>query len=456
MTRFRDLLAKLDASGELFRVRKTVAARHELGALLKQAEARRKGILFHSVDGGDFPVVANLLTTSQRMALGLGRDDAATFTRKQHADLVRAAIASPLAPVQVATALCKEVLNTGDQVNCAELPVPTFFAEDSGPFLTAAAGISRNPDNGVLNVGIYRILMLDDSHVAVSASPSSDLFRFLAKAAERGETMSVALVIGADPAVLMAAAAKVPADISELDVAGALNGAALELAEAETSDLLIPGDAELVIEVEVDPSQTMMNRMGEFGDFYGDQNAPIASVTAITHRKDAIFHAVMAGAGAEHNSIGLIILADIEPMLEQLLAESYPAVDNIRVYFEPPRMGVLGDVYVQLAQDAAVDVRQLIRDVFGMRCGIFDIARVIRRVIVVDHDIDISLRRDIDWAISVRANTVDQVILFDDLAATDNKLRIGINATANATERERFRRLEIPGGDSVRLEDYLE
>ena len=456
MNQFRDLIHKLDQAGELLTVNRSVSAQFELGALLKRAEARRKAILFTAVTNSDFPVVASMLTTAQRMAQGLGLDNEPKFTRAQHADLIRAAIQSPIGVTEVSDAPCKEVCVGAADVDCASLPVPTFFADDSGPFLTAAVGISRNPDNGVLNVGMYRILMLGGNQVAVSASPSSDLFRFLANAQEQGATTSIALAIGASPAVLMAAAAKVPADRSELDVAGALNGVPLEVIAAETSDLLVPADAEFVIELEVDSTTTVMNKMGEFGDYYGEQLARVATVTAITHRKDAVFHALMAGAGSEHNSIGFIILYELERTLKALLSESYPSVSDVRVHFDPPRMGVMGDIYLQLALSADIDTKQLISDVFAMRCNELDIARVIRRIVVVDSDIEISEQSEIDWAVSVRANTSEQIFLWENFPASGSKVRIGINATANADEKESLKRLVIPGFDSIRLDDYLD
>ena len=120
------------------------------------------------------------------------------------------AVAEPLTTRRLTEAYHHEVVRTGTDVNCEELPVPTCFEGDSGPFLTAAVGISRNPTNGVINAGIYRVLMLDANRVAVSVGPSSELLRFLGADREAGRATEMALVIGADPALLMAASAKVP------------------------------------------------------------------------------------------------------------------------------------------------------------------------------------------------------------------------------------------------------
>ncbi|MEC9376144.1 MAG: UbiD family decarboxylase [Pseudomonadota bacterium] len=456
MTRFRDFLSNLQSSGELITVEKEVDPRYELGALLQQAEARSKAIQFNSVKERVFPCVGGLFTTSHRMAQSLGLNNPQGFTLEQHWKLICDAIEKPIKSVIVDEALCQESIAIGDQVNCDQLPAPTFFDGDSGPFLTAATVISRNPSNGILNAGIYRILMLDANHVAVSASPTSALFGFMETAAKQGQTTSALLVIGSDPSVLMTGCAKVPSDVSELDVAGALNGEPLRLVKAVSSDLLAPADSEIVLEVEIDPSdEKIPNTMGEFGDFYGTQLAAVAKVTAITNRKDAIFHTVMAGAGLEHNGIGFIILSEIEPEISQLIKEKYPAVQDVHAYFEPPRFSVVGDIYIKLHENPDCNVTQLIKDTFALRSSNFDIARIVRRVIVVDHDIDIQNYREIDWALSVRVNRSNQIQLITDLAASDGNLRVGIDATESIDDKEKFRRPEIPGAAEFSLDDYL-
>ena len=131
-----------------------------------------------------------------------------------------------IAPREVPTAPVKEVVRRGEQIDLPDLPVPTFFELDSGPFITAACGISRNPDTGQLNVGVYRSLILGRNTLAVNASSLSDLRKFYKHAEQRGESIPVALAIGVEPALQMAAACKLPPDQSELDLAGGLQGKA--------------------------------------------------------------------------------------------------------------------------------------------------------------------------------------------------------------------------------------
>lgn len=453
---FRDFYNQLDHAGELLHVHRQVAPRFELAALLKQAEARRKGIAFHAVDGSTFPAVANLMTTPQRFAASLGDREAAHRDRAHHVTQVATALAGPVAAKVIDSAApCQQVTVAAADIDCTALPVPTFFEHDSGPFMTAAVGVARNPLTGVLNAGFYRVLVLGTGQLGVSVGPSSDLLGFFAANEAAGQPTEMALLIGAAPAVLMAAAAKVPTDLSEFDVAGALAGAPLELVQALHVDLQVPADTEFVIELRIDHRNPLPNQMGEFGDLYGTTMAQTAEVLGITHREQPLFHVIMAGAGKEHNSLGFIILYEIETKLRQLLAAEHPEVHGVRVLFDPPSMGMTGEIYLQVDSAALADPGEFARDIFGMKCGRYDVARVIRRIVLVDPDIDISQPREINWAINNRAVQPERYHFYRDLPLPGLDLRMAIDTLVRPDDREKLQRLRIPGAADVRLDDYL-
>lgn len=456
MPDLRHLIEAVEAEGELLRVQRTVEPRFELPALLKQAEARRKGIVFESVAGSKFPVAAALLTSTQRFALALNLPDHEQHDTAAHREYIFNSMDNPVACVQADQPVCKQTVLTGAQVDLSQLPVPTFFEHDSGPFLTAAVGISRNPDNGVINAGIYRVLITGKNELAVSVGPSSDLLKFLAADKAAGRVTQIALVIGASPALLMASSAKVIPEESELDVAGAIAGSPLAVTDAEALDLPVPADAEFILEVEIDHQRHVPNTMGEFGDLYGTQNGHIGTVVALTHRTDPVFHTVMAGAGKEHNALGFIILYDVEPRLREALRETCPQVSDLRVVYDPPSMGMPGELYVQLQRDSGVDTQQLARDIFALKCGRWDIPRVVRRIVILDPDIDLDSRRDISWAVNNRALSRDRHMFFDDLPLPGVGLRMAVDTTVPAAEREALQRLVIPGSENIDLDDYLD
>ncbi len=450
MSGFRELIAKLGSCGELLSIDKPVDPRYELGALLKQAEARRKAVLFRDVSGSDFPVVAGLLTSPQRFASSLGLDDAAEFTTAAHAELLAAAIAKPMSCEETANAHCKEITLIDAEANVSVLPVPTFFVGDSGPYLTAAVGIARNPDNDILNAGYYRVLVMAGGTLAVSVSPGSGLHRFIQAAGEANETLNVALVIGADPSLLMSAAAKVPADISELDVAGALQGSPLKTVRAERSDLQVPAQAEFVVEVELDPANVIDNTMGEFGDMYGTQKAFVSQVKAITHRRDAMFHAIRAGAGKEHNTIGTIVLYGVEPELRLNLQAAFPDVVDIRLIFDPPSMGNRGDLYVAMKGGRRVDAESIYQHIYAAVCGAFPLLRIVRRIVLLDEDLELASSQQLNWAVATRAHSSDD---YQMLSEGEEAVRMGIDT--RVAGKSGMERLVIPGEAEINLDDYL-
>jgi len=457
MPDFRQLLDTLDERGELLRVTRSVEKEFELPALLKQAEQRRKAILFSAVAGSPYPVAGGLLTGGTRFATGLGKQPDGAYGEGEHRDDVAAALASSLPVSFVATGRCKDVIEApADGVNCDQLPVPTCFAGDSGPFLTAAVGISRNPENGIVNAGIYRVLMLGGDRMAVSIGPGSDLLRFVNHNRDAGNPTEVAFVIGANPALLMAAAAKVPPTLSELDVAGALIGEPLQVVNCERLDLPVPADSEFVLETVITGDEQVPNTMGEFGDLYGGRDGPVAHAVALTHRRDPVFHTIMAGAGKEHNSIGMIVLYPVEPEVREQLAATHPEVTGLRVLFEPPTMGMTGEVWLQLRRGSATDAEELVRHVLGLRAGNYDLSRIVRKVVLVDDDVDLSRSADITWAINNRALTTDRFIFIDDLPLPGVGMRQGIDTRVREDEYETLQRLVIPGADTISLDDYLD
>jgi 2,5-furandicarboxylate decarboxylase 1 len=446
---FRQFVAQLNQQGDVLYVSRSVAPDYELAALLKQAEARRKAVMFEAVQGSEFPVLGGALSSATRFGMALEEEGADGYTLANHRKRILAAIDSPLACSAVDSAACKHTVLLADAASVDALPVPTFFAGDSGPFITAALGISRNPDNEVINVGFYRLQRLAENRLIINASPNSGLNHILGKDHAAGTKTCMAFVVGAPPALLMAAAARVPPDRSELDVAGAIAGSPLQTIAAECSALPVPAEAEFIIEVEVDYAEQADNTMGEYGNLYGTQAAPIASIKAITHREDPIFHCIMAGAGKEHNALGMHILYGVEPDLNEQLKNLVAEVASVRVNFDPPRMGNEGRIYVRLNDGCKSDLETICRQIIALNCGGYPLARVIRLIVLVDTDIDITNPIETDWACATRAVSADDYLSIDDLG---EKVRLGIDARATNPTTQR---LIIPGEDDYRLDDYL-
>ena len=164
----RSFIAELEQSGELVRISRPVKRKSELPALIKQLEQRGLAYIFEAIEGADVPLVGGLLNGPKRLGQAIGKDVSGTYTHRDHAAAFGQAFANPLPHTVVEKAPVKEVILTGADIDLDKLPVPTFFELDSGPFITGAVGISRDPEHGQLNMGFYRSLgfkVCDDEQV---------------------------------------------------------------------------------------------------------------------------------------------------------------------------------------------------------------------------------------------------------------------------------------------------
>jgi 2,5-furandicarboxylate decarboxylase 1 len=356
------------------------------------------------------------------------------------------------------------MVRTGQDANLGELPVPTFFELDSGAFITGGVGVSRIPGTGEMNIGFYRTLILGRARMAVNASSMSDLRRFYDHARQRGESMPIALAIGVDPALLMAAACKLPPDRSELGVAGALTGKPVELVSCETSELLVPANAEIIIEGRVDFSREVENTLGEFAGQYGPASGPVTEVTAITRRRDARFYSILAGRNPEHNTIGGIVTYSLRRDITAALRKLCPAIKRLNVFIDP-RLGSMVHIVVSIDKQDDTEPGRIIDAAFRGSGEFFPVSRITKRIVVVDEDIDVNDPIDVEWAIWTRVAVASKIHLFPDVISWEldraakaggKSLRIGIDATMDLADRDKLIRPRIPGAENLCVEDYVD
>jgi 2,5-furandicarboxylate decarboxylase 1 len=462
---FRSFSRSLEDRGELVRIRRPVDSKFELAAVMTRLEAAGKAFVFENVRGSRFPVAGGLFNRIERFGLALGHTaGASSFTHDDLDRLIEQARANPVPPRLVQEGPSGECSETGAEIDLRALPVPQFFEFDSGPFITAAVGIARNPRTGALNVGFYRTLILGPDICAINASSLSDLRRFYQHAEKAGDEMPIALAIGVEPAVLFAAACKLPPTVSEFDVAGGLKGAPIEMTTARTSDLPVPANAEFIIEGKVDFSRRIDNVLGEYAGQYGPESAPVTRVTAITHRHDPIFYSIMAGRNPEHNTIGQIATYGIRRDLTARLRQLSPAIRGVHV-FTDPALGAMVHVVIAIDKQDDEQPKALIRQAFAAPGSIFPVSRITRRIVVVDGDIDITSLEDVEWAIWTRVADPSKIIVIPNVESWEldrvsregrGSLRLGIDATMDMSDRDALRRPRTPGLENIRLEDYLE
>ena len=344
-----------------------------------------KGLLFRNVIDSPFPVVTNLMSSYDRMAMALnsGIDELPQVYGTR--------VKQPIAPVTVARehAPVKDVVIRDADIDLDALPIPWHNALDGGAYLTAAATILRDPETGAQNIGIYRHHVFNKREMGVWFFGSHHGGHIVDAYERRGERAPFAIAIGHHPAFLMGAAARLPGIGGEYEAAGALLGEPVELVEAETSDLMVPAQAEFVIEGYITPGQ--LHNEGPFGEWPGhylnEEEVPIMTVTCITHRRDAIFQDII-GAGREHLLMGGIPRAG---SIYRSVKEVVPSVVAVNV---PPHSRM--HCYVSIKRRNNVDAKRAAFAALNTE------PENLRAVIVVDDDINVYDDGDVLWAVGTR------------------------------------------------------
>lgn len=349
------------------------------------AEGRNPVIYCPKIKGSRLPLVSNLFGSFELLALGLGCDPR-KMSREQIYDVLRQKIADKkeMTWVAPAEAPVKEVRLVGDAVDLGVLPVVHNSKLDAGKYISTAFMISRWPDTGLPNAGVYRHLVMGPKQLGCMINPGNDGAYIARRHAELGRPMEVALIIGHHSAVVQASLAK---SVVEFDLMGGYLGESLEVTKGETVELPIPAQAEIVLEGTIDPNKMATDGpYAEYLGYYGTGNKPcyVIQVNAITMRRDAIYHH-LDSAHQEHN---LAPSMSAEMALYDRLKAQFPTLKAVST------MGWLG-TYLSLKQRVPGEAKQA-----GLIAAVTD--NYGKTAVVVDDDVDIFNEREVMWAISTR------------------------------------------------------
>lgn len=414
----RSALADLGAYGELATVSREVHWNRELGAVSRVALQRdAPGLVFENITDYNTPsargrkVTTNLLASHRRIAILLGLDPDTPYPRL--VDHVRVHNAKRLAPIAVETGPVKENVVTGARVDLNELPVPHWHYLDGGRYInTFGAVVTRDPDDGVMNVGVYRGMIVGRNKIAMLMVPSQHWGRHWAKWSRRGEPMPVACVYGWHPVMDILAGSPIPPGVCEYDVMGAYLGAAVPLVRCETVDLDVPATAEIVVEGFVSPDPESYEWEGPFGEFTGyvsdvPKLRPAMEVTSMTHRNDPIFRGTLEGSlpgsSGENSYLSSVQRAGIA--WETLERAGVPGIRQ--VYIHPVTNGTTTVVQIDKVNEG--HPKMVAAALWSSNAALYRY----KYVIVVDEDVDPSDYSAIDWAIAYRVQPgSDDVVVF--------------------------------------------
>jgi 4-hydroxy-3-polyprenylbenzoate decarboxylase len=419
----RPFLAALERDGQLLRIDKTVDTRYELSAFLSAADPG-PAVLFERVAGSDLCVAGNLLTGRSRIAAALG------IGTGEIQPLIRRSIHEPLAPVRAATGAAQEIVV--EQAPLAGLPVPTFFEHETRPYITAGVILARDPDTQRGNLSFARLAILDERRAMVGIAPNHHLALFARRAAAAGRTLEIVVAIGAHPAIQLAACLYLGVGDDELECAGRLLGAPVRLVAARTVSLMVPADAEVVLEGEIDANTPIAEGLvSEYHGMYEDYGPGfLVTFRAQTRRRDAIFQVIEPGYHREHIYLGALPIAAV-------LTEVVSAVaSNVRDLAVTEAGAGRTDVVVQLAAPQPGQAQSVIRAVFSAMS-------IVKRVTVVDNDIDPWDASAVEWARANRMKVERDLLLVPLARAVRSEpmeeggrvTKIGFDATARPDDR---------------------
>lgn len=444
MQTMRGWLRHLHDTGRLACARPGVALEYELAAIAKRLGGEQ-AVLFPSPGGHPMPVVSGLVASRAWIAEAMGVTPARLLERYLNA------AEHPLPWREIADAPAQQVCVDAVDIRTL-LPVPTHSEHDSGPYITAGLVIARNPQTGRQNVSINRIQVDSARRMALLILPRH-LHAFFQAAESRGEPLPVAVVIGVDLLTLLASQAVVPIDHDELEIAGALQGAPLEVVKCLTSEVRVPAHAEIVIEGRLLPGvRESEGPFGEFPKYYSPRDdREVIEIDCVTHRRDPVYHTIVP-AEIEHLLLGAI---PREATILAHLKRSFPEVLDVHL----SAGGVSRyHLYVQLRKRGEGQPKNVICAAFGAH---YDI----KHVYVVDDDVDIHVPEQVEWAVATRFQADRDLVLVAGAQgsildpSTDNGIgaKLGFDATRPTQYAEhQFTRVRIPGEDSVDLQQALQ
>jgi len=436
----RDFLEHCEAKGDLKRVKREVDWRYEVTEIAcREAKVEGPALLFENVRGARFPLAVNVLCASRRVEWAIGRAPRAVGAEieeifhalppKAIADLwaLRGSAGRVLAsrPARVERGPAQE-RSLG--ANLSELPILQLWPKDGGRFVTFPLVFTEDPETRKRNLGLYRMHVYDEKTTGMHWQIGKGGGFHFHKAEKQGRSLEVAVAVGADPATLLAGVAPLPEGIDELAFAGFLRGAPTRLARARSLDMLVPADAEFVIEGVVNAGERRTE--GPFGDHFGHYSHaapfPVFHVKDVTHRALPVFQASVVGKPPQEDKY---MGEAVQEMFTGVLKVIHPEITDLWAYFEA---GFHNLLVVAVENRFAREGRKTALGLMGT--GQLSLTKAI---VLVDGDVDPRNRRAVFDAIARHFDPAEDFLLMpgvplDTLDFTSGVMNLGSKMVIDA------------------------
>ena len=437
-------IQRLEEKGELVRVKEEVDSYLEITEITDRvSKAYGPALLFEKVKGSPYPVLMNAMGTYERMSMGLGVKDFNALQKELEAfidlsnymGLMKIAKQAPkltrlasVFPVKLPTrGSCQEIIEKDPDLS--KLPILHCWPQDGGPFITLPLVITKDPETGIQNMGMYRMQVFDKKTTGMHWHWHKDGREIYESYKKRDGKMPISVALGCDPAITYAATAPLPKMIDEMMFAGYLRKRPVKMVKSIMSDIYVPADAEFIIEGYVDVNEPL-HPEGPFGDHTGyyslQDEYPVFHVTCITHKKKPVYPATIVGQPPmEDCYIGKATERLFLPLMKMVCPEI--------VDFDFPLEGVFhGCVIVSIHKRFSGHAKKVMNTVWGMGQMMYT-----KMVIVVDETIKPSDYEAVAGAVLTKMDPLqDMVFSPGPLDALDHAspvahygCRLGLDAT---------------------------
>jgi UbiD family decarboxylase len=406
----RAYLARLEVAGKLHRIVQPVDKDWEIAAVSKVVfekipEVERPALFFEQVRGFDVPVVTGALGASRAIyCLALECEPDGVQKKWAEAQL------HPIAPEKVASGPVQEKVWLQDQADLTRLPIPIWtVGQDPAPYITSGYVTTADPESGIRNVGTYRVQLKGPRKLGLFINYLQGGRVHVEKNNKLNRPTPVAIVIGADPVIGLVSVSRLPQDMDELAVAGALRGEAVDVVRCRTVDLQVPATSEIVIEGTIRANE--VESEGPFGEYTGYMGPKamsyVVDVSAITHRERPIFQAFISQMPPSESSC--IRSIGREATLQKHLTEALGL--PVRDVHLLEAGGGAAWLVIALKKNHPAQPRTAM-------CGAWSYAPQFGKItVVVDDDIDIRDINSVLWAVSFRMQPEKDVVVMPGMAA---------------------------------------
>ena len=442
----REFIAFLESKGDLKRISAPVDPELEITEIAHRLlRADGPALLFENVVGHDMPVAMNLFCAERRMNWALEVEGADSLAGRLEAmvemvqggppqgvlnklrTLGRLVHVGAFQPRTIGNPPCQQVVLSGEDVDLYSLPIIKCWPMDAGPYITLPLVITRDPDTGTQNYGIYRMQVFDRKTTGMHWQTHKVGARHYRASAEK---LEVAVALGGDPASIWTGSAPLPPDIDEMVLAGFIRDAGVELAPAVSVDLKVPAHAEIVLEGYVIPGEERTE--GPFGDHTGYYSLaepyPVFHVTTVTHRHNPIYPTTFVGRPpTEDYWMGKVTERVFLPLIRLIL----PEVVDINM----PAEGIFHNlVLVSMKKEYPGHARKVMYGLWGL--GLLSLTKVI---VVVDDFVDVQNPSEVAWRVANNINPSTDLVMvdgpIDDLDVASPTPRFGSKVGIDATRK---------------------